>query len=94
MARRIQEHTRLVTGLYLLEQVGVVRQGFVHEWDPAKVETEGTSFKLKQVPVMCLDGVDFTRTYSNNCVEVFNVLGIEAAWAAIMKELRHLRVDD
>ncbi len=39
---------------------------------------------------MCLDGVDFTRTYSNNCVEVFNVLGIEAARAAIMKELRNV----
>ena len=30
MARRIQGHTRLVTGLYLLEQVGFIRQGFVH----------------------------------------------------------------
>jgi DNA-directed RNA polymerase II subunit RPB1 len=39
---------------------------------------------------MCLDGVDFTRTYSNNCVEIFNVLGIEAARAAIMKELRNV----
>ncbi|KAJ3898079.1 RNA polymerase Rpb1, domain 7-domain-containing protein [Lentinula edodes] len=28
---------------------------------------------------MCIDGVDFTRTYSNSCVEVFSVLGIEAA---------------
>jgi hypothetical protein len=43
------------------------------------METEGTN-NLKQV--MCLDGVDFTRTYSNNCVEIFNVLGIEAARAA------------
>jgi DNA-directed RNA polymerase II subunit RPB1 len=50
------------------------------------LETDGTN--LKQV--MCLDGVDFTRTYSNNCVEIFNVLGIEAARAAIMKELRNV----
>ncbi|KAG6372367.1 hypothetical protein JVT61DRAFT_7807 [Boletus reticuloceps] len=38
--------------------------------------------------VMTIDGVDFTRTYSNSCVEVFNVLAIEAARAAIMRELR------
>ncbi|KAF7293440.1 DNA-directed RNA polymerase subunit [Mycena indigotica] len=38
--------------------------------------------------VLCIDGVDFKRTYSNNCVEIFNVLGIEAARAAILKELR------
>ena len=39
-------------------------------------------------PQNCIDGVDFKRTYSNSCVEIFNVLGIEAARAAIMRELR------
>ncbi|KAK7468334.1 DNA-directed RNA polymerase II core subunit rpo21 [Stygiomarasmius scandens] len=48
------------------------------------LETDGINLKT----VMCIDGVDFKRTYSNNCVEVFNVLGIEAARAAILKELR------
>lgn len=48
------------------------------------LETDGVNLKT----VMCIDGVDFKRTYSNSCVEVFNVLGIEAARAAIMKELR------
>ncbi|KAI0809109.1 beta and beta-prime subunits of DNA dependent RNA-polymerase [Irpex lacteus] len=48
------------------------------------LETDGINLKT----VMCIDGVDFTRTYSNNCVEIFNVLGIEAARTAIMKELR------
>ncbi|KAH9949477.1 beta and beta-prime subunits of DNA dependent RNA-polymerase [Amylocystis lapponica] len=48
------------------------------------LETDGVNLKA----VMCIDGVDFKRTYSNSCVEVFNVLGIEAARAAIMKELR------
>ena len=48
------------------------------------LETDGVNLKT----VMCIDGVDFRRTYSNSCVEVFNVLGIEAARAAIMKELR------
>ena len=48
------------------------------------LETDGVNLKT----VMCLDGVDYKRTYSNSCVEIFNVLGIEAARAAIMKELR------
>ena len=48
------------------------------------LETDGVNLKT----VMCIDGVDFRRTYSNSCVEVFNVLGIEAARGAIMKELR------
>ena len=48
------------------------------------LETDGVNLKT----VMCIDGVDWRRTYSNSCVEVFNVLGIEAARAAIMKELR------
>ena len=48
------------------------------------LETSGVNLKT----VMCIEGVDFKRTYSNSCVEIFNVLGIEAARAAIMKELR------
>ncbi|KAG6369419.1 hypothetical protein JVT61DRAFT_14902 [Boletus reticuloceps] len=48
------------------------------------LETDGVNLKT----VMTIDGVDFTRTYSNSCVEVFNVLAIEAARAAIMRELR------
>lgn len=39
---------------------------------------------------MCIDGVHFARTYSNNCVEVFNVLRIEAARGTIMKELQNV----
>jgi len=41
------------------------------EWT---LETDGINLK-----VMCIDGVDFKRTYSNNCVEIFQTLGIEAA---------------
>jgi DNA-directed RNA polymerase II subunit RPB1 len=39
---------------------------------------------------MCIDSVDFTRTYSSNCVKIFNVLGIEAARNGILKELRNI----
>ncbi|KAH9964633.1 beta and beta-prime subunits of DNA dependent RNA-polymerase [Russula dissimulans] len=69
----------------VIEEDGSIASGGddYKEW---VLETDGTN--LKQV--MCLDGVDFTRTYSNNCVEIFDVLGIEAAHAAIMKELRNV----
>jgi DNA-directed RNA polymerase II subunit RPB1 len=68
----------------VIEEDGTIATGNVNnEW---VLETDGTNL----TQVMCLDGVDFTRTYSNNCVEIFNVLGIEAARAAIMKELRNV----
>ncbi|KIK66076.1 hypothetical protein GYMLUDRAFT_38551 [Collybiopsis luxurians FD-317 M1] len=57
--------------------IGVKRK----EWVLA---TEGVNLKT----VMSIDGVDFRRTYSNDCVEILNVLGIEAARAALLKELR------
>ncbi|KIK60686.1 hypothetical protein GYMLUDRAFT_43543, partial [Collybiopsis luxurians FD-317 M1] len=47
------------------------------------LETDSVNLKT----VMCIGSVDFARTYSNSCVEVFNVLGIEAAQASILKEL-------
>ena len=60
---------------------GSIRVEKAKEW---VLETDGVNLKM----VMCIDRVDFRRTYSNSCVEIFNVLGIEAARAAIMKELR------
>jgi DNA-directed RNA polymerase II subunit RPB1 len=60
---------------------GSIESGREKEW---VLETDGVNLKT----VMCIDGVDFKRTYSNSCVEIFNVLGIEAARNAIMKELR------
>lgn len=53
----------------------------VHEWI---LETDGINLKK----VLCVDGVDFTRTVSNSPPEIFSVLGIEAARASLMKELR------
>ncbi|KAI0075928.1 beta and beta-prime subunits of DNA dependent RNA-polymerase [Panus rudis PR-1116 ss-1] len=82
---------RGVTGIdrvFLMEhdKVTVTPEGSIsargeREW---VLETDGVNLKT----VLTVDGVDFKRTYSNSCVEVFNVLGIEAARAAIMKELR------
>ncbi len=53
----------------------------IQEW---VLETDGINLKK----VLCVDGVDFTRTTSNSCPEIFSVLGIEAARAALLKELR------
>ncbi|KAA1468311.1 beta and beta-prime subunits of DNA dependent RNA-polymerase [Dentipellis sp. KUC8613] len=74
--------------VFLLEhdKVVITDKGSIKARDNKEwvLETDGVNLKT----VMCLNGVDFTRTYSNSCVEIFNVLGIEAARAAIMKELR------
>lgn len=75
--------------VFLLEhdKVSVLPDGSIAKAEKEWVlETDGINLKT----VMCIDGVDWKRTYSNSCVEVFNVLGIEAARAAIMKELRNV----
>ncbi|KAG1741771.1 DNA-directed RNA polymerase II, subunit 1 [Suillus paluster] len=66
------------------DKVYVDKTGAIKAKKEWVLETDGINLKT----VMCIDDVDFTRTYSNSCVEVFNVLGIEAARAAIMRELR------
>lgn len=48
------------------------------------LETDGINLKH----VMASDGVDYTRTYSNNPVEIGEVLGIEATRNALLRELR------
>ena len=69
------EHTKVVIN----EEGGFNSQDH-REWT---LETDGVNLK-----VMSKEGVDFKRTYSNSCTEVFKILGIEAARAAIFKELR------
>ncbi|KAL8276556.1 hypothetical protein RQP46_011046 [Phenoliferia psychrophenolica] len=48
------------------------------------LETDGINLRK----VLCIDGVDASRTMSNSVVEVFEVLGIEAARASLLRELR------
>ena len=72
----LQEHDKVV-----ITAEGSIKGRDEKEW---VLETDGVNLQT----VMCIEGVDFRRTYSNSCVEIFNVLGIEAARAAIMKELR------
>ncbi|CAG8706693.1 7317_t:CDS:1, partial [Cetraspora pellucida] len=52
--------------------------------DETILETDGTNLQ----EVLNVDHVDYKRTYSNNCVEIMQVLGIEATRAALLKELR------
>ncbi|KAL6301005.1 beta and beta-prime subunits of DNA dependent RNA-polymerase [Sparassis latifolia] len=72
----LMEHDKVV-----ITPEGSIEARAEKEW---VLETDGVNLKT----VMCIDGVDYKRTYSNSCVEIFNVLGIEAARAAIMRELR------
>lgn len=48
------------------------------------LETDGINLRK----VLCVDGVDSSRTTSNSCVEILEVLGIEAARASLLRELR------
>jgi DNA-directed RNA polymerase subunit A" len=51
--------------------------------------TEGSNLKA----VLGIEGVDPTRTTTNNIVEIYEVLGIEAARNAIIKEIKRV-LDD
>lgn len=55
----------------------------VSEW---VLETDGINLRK----VLTVDGVDPVRTTSNNCVEILEVLGIEAARQSLMREMRHV----
>ncbi|QOJ78343.1 DNA-directed RNA polymerase subunit A'' [Infirmifilum lucidum] len=46
--------------------------------------TEGSNFQA----VLSLEGVDARRTRTNNVIEIYEVLGIEAARAAIINEIK------
>ena len=48
--------------------------------------TDGTSLR----DVLSLEGVDYRRTITNNIVEIFEVLGIEAARKALEQELNNV----
>ncbi|EMD30649.1 hypothetical protein CERSUDRAFT_101132 [Gelatoporia subvermispora B] len=68
------------------------RQGHHQEGRHIKVREEKEwTLEMDRVnlkAVVCIDDVALKHTYSNSCVEIFNVLSIEAARAAFIKELR------
>jgi DNA-directed RNA polymerase II subunit RPB1 len=68
--------------VYINEQGTIVSQ----QEKEVVLETDGVNLRT----VMCIDKVDWRRTVSNSCIEILDVLGIEAARAIIMKELRRV----
>ncbi|OMJ92206.1 hypothetical protein SteCoe_5081 [Stentor coeruleus] len=51
-----------------------------------RLETDGVNLRA----VLALEGIDHTKTISNDLIEVANILGIEAVRQALMKELREV----
>ncbi len=64
-----------ITGIKGISQVVVSKEA--DEWI---ISTLGTNLKK----VFEIEGVDYTRTYSNNLFEILDVLGVEAARAAVI----------
>lgn len=58
----------------------------VFKKDEYTLETDGSVL----LDILGIDGVDKTSTFSNDIVEIYNVLGIEAARSAILNEIRNV----
>ena len=67
-----------IKGIPEIERVTIVKQG--DEW---VIQTAGSNLQK----VLDVEGVDPTRTTTNNIYEIANVLGIEAARTALIKEI-------
>ncbi|MCD6492786.1 MAG: DNA-directed RNA polymerase subunit A'' [Archaeoglobaceae archaeon] len=67
----------VLVGIKEIRRVIVRKEG-----DEYVLYTEGSSLKK----IMKIKGIDFTRTTTNNVYEIYEVLGIEAARNAIIKE--------
>ncbi|KAG2501690.1 hypothetical protein HYH03_000192 [Edaphochlamys debaryana] len=61
-------------------------KGMFKKYEEWVLDTEGIN--LEQV--LAFEGVDSSRTMSNSIIEVLEVLGIEAARAALLKEVRNV----
>jgi DNA-directed RNA polymerase II subunit RPB1 len=74
--------------VYIVERKDTIlnSQGKFEQTTEWGLDTDGIN--LQQV--MCQHGVDERRTYSNNTVEIMEVLGIEATRKALLKELRNV----
>ncbi len=67
----------VIAGIKEIRRVIIRREG-----DEYVLYTEGSNLKK----VMKVKGVDFTRTLTNNIYEIYEVLGIEAARNAVIRE--------
>ncbi|KAF3932632.1 hypothetical protein ABW19_dt0200788 [Dactylella cylindrospora] len=107
MLKRFEAH---ILDALTLRGVEGVSRAFINEKARVKVDSTGALIMNKSEPgcleyvldtsgtnlaqVLTIDGVDPTRTYSNNFVEVLEVFGIEATRAALLKELTQVLAFD
>ncbi|BAE57665.1 hypothetical protein F9C07_2225934 [Aspergillus flavus] len=93
-----------------LRGVNGVERAFINEKSKVRVLEDGSLFTSKVDPlckewvletsgsalgeVLAVPGVDATRTYSNQFIEVFEVFGIEAARTAVLRELTQVLAFD
>lgn len=70
-------HTIILKGIEGIKRVVIRKNG-----DEYTLYTEGSALK----DVLHIEGVDATRTHTNNIVETYDVFGIEAARNSIIKE--------
>jgi DNA-directed RNA polymerase subunit A" len=70
-------HTIILKGIEGIKRVVIRKNG-----DEYTLYTEGSALK----DVLQIEGVDATRTHTNNIVETYDVFGIEAARNSIIKE--------
>lgn len=84
-------------GVKGIRKVFIVHQDKVHQrvdpvtggWDKVRewiLETDGSNLR----EVLAVDGVDTVRTSSNNCVEILQVFGIEAARNSVLRESKNV----
>ncbi|KAK5686779.1 DNA-directed RNA polymerase II core subunit rpo21, partial [Elasticomyces elasticus] len=105
--KKLEQH--LLDTLTLRGVPGVDR-AFINEKSKVRVLEDGSLFTSKTDPlckewvletsgsslgeVLAIPGVDSSRTYSNQFIEVFEVFGIEAARTAVLRELTQVLAFD
>lgn len=83
-----------------LRGIAGIRKVYIVERSEKRIQADGTFLICREwgldtdginlMQVMSQEGVDARKTYSNNTVEIMQVLGIEATRAALLKELRNV----
>jgi len=80
--KKLQSLVELVKSTKIKGIDGINRAIIKKEGENYVIYTEGSNF----AKVLTVDGIDYSRTVTNSILEIFDVLGIEAARNAIMNE--------
>ncbi|KAI9794044.1 MAG: DNA-directed RNA polymerase II subunit RPB1 [Peltula sp. TS41687] len=107
MLKRLESH---ILDTLTLRGVPGIERAFINEKPRQRMAEDGSLTMVKSDPlckewfldtngsalaaVLSVPGVDATRTYSNSFIEIFEVFGIEATRAAIMRELAQVLAFD